>query len=261
MTNLFNMYHDAPQVDISGQLTTLRREERDRDAKNWQGSKDLLRGVASDTIRKDYKNGISWDDGVKSADDSFKRQYDRMMSVDPQAAAQLREDYQAERTRRLNAEVANQYKSGYSGAGGEIQSLEAEIQALEAEIQADEKAAQAQANSEQEAGKMEGYTATPPDVDVIEVATRDGLMKKATPELYGQQGRAEEQIQGYTPEPTGLRAFYGAYPEPAVYPLAPDRVPSATAMDPAPEEMPGPWAKGPGVTKKPFLQNLYGGMK
>lgn len=214
MANLFNMYHDAPQVDISGQLTTLRREEKDRRDKNWQGSKDLLRGVASDTIRKDYKDGISWDDGVKSADDSFKKQYDRMMSVDPQAAAQLREDYQAERTRRLNAEVAGQYKSGYSGAGGEIQALEQEIQALEAEIQGEELQAQAQANSAQEAGKMEGYTPTSQDAVITEVASRSDL-KKATPDLYAQQGRAEEQMQGYTPEATGLRAFYGAYPEPA----------------------------------------------
>ena len=257
MTNLFNMYQDAPQVDISGQLTTLRREEKDRRDKNWQGSKDLLRGVASDTIRKDYKNGISWDNGVKSADDSFKKQYDRMMSVDPQAAAQLREDYQAERTRRLNAEVAGQYKSGYSGAGGEIQALEQEIQALEAEIQADELQAQAQANSAQEAGKMEGYTPTSPDAHITEVAPRNEL-KKATPELYAQQGRAEEQIQGYAPEATGLRAFYGAHPEPVMYPLAPDRVPSATALDPAPEETPGPWAKGLGMPKKPSFQNLYG---
>ena len=214
MANLFNMYQDTPQVDISGQLTTLRREEKDRRDKNWQGSKDLLRGVASDTIRKDYKNGISWDDGVKSADDSFKKQYDRMMSVDPQAAAQLREDYQAERTRRLNAEVAGQYKSGYSGAGGEIQALEQEIQALEAEIQADELQAQAQANSAQAATKMEGYTPTSQDAVITEVASRNDL-KKATPELYAQQASAEEQMQGYTPEATGLRAFYGTYPEPA----------------------------------------------
>ena len=257
MSNLFNMYHDAPQVDISGTLAQLRRGEKDRTDANWKGSKDLLRGVASDTIRKDYKDGISWDNGVKSADDSFKKQYDRMMSVDPQAAAQLREDYQAERTRRLNAEVAGAYKSKSEGVSGEIQALEQEIQDLEAEIQADEKAAQAQANSAQEAGKMEGYTPTSPDADVIEVASRNDL-KKATPDLYAQQGRAEEQIQGYAPAATGLRSFYGAYPEPVVYPLAPDRVPSATALDPAPEETPGPWAKGPGMPKKPSLQNLYG---
>ena len=218
MTNLFNMYHDAPQVDISGQLTTLRREEKDRRDKNWQGSKDLLRGVASDTIRKDYKDGISWDDGVKSADESFKRQYDRMMIADPQAAAQLREDYLAERTRRLNAEVATAYKSKAEGVAGDIQALEQEIQALEADIQGEElqaqQAAQAQANGAQEASKMEGYTSTSPDAHINEVASRNDL-KKATPDLYAQQGRAEEQIQGYAPTPaaTGLRAFYGSYPD------------------------------------------------
>ena len=257
MASLLNMYSSPSAPDISGDLRNLRQEERDRDAKNWKGSKDLLRGVATDTIRKDYKDGISRDNGVKSADDSFKKQYDRMMSVDPAAAAQLKEDYQAERTRRLNAEVADRYEKGYSGAGGEIQALEQEIQALEAEIQADADAAQAQANSAQEAGKMEGYTPASQDTVITEVASRNDL-KKATPDLYAQQGRAEEQIQGYTPEATGLRAFYGTYPEPVVYPLAPDRVPSATALDPAPEETPGPWAKGLGMPKKPSLQNLYG---
>ena len=218
MASLIDMYSSSEAPDISGSLRSLRQEERDRDAKNWKGSQDLLRGVASDTIRKDYRNGISWDDGVKSADESFKKQYDRMMSVDPQAAAQLREDYQAERTRRLNAEVASAYKSKSEGVAGDIQALEQEIQALEAEIQADEKAAadaaQAQANSAQEAGKMEGYTATPPDAHINEVASRNDL-KKATPDLYAQQGRAEEQIQGYAPTPaaTGLRAFYGSYPD------------------------------------------------
>ena len=64
---------------------------------------------------------------------------------------------------------------------------------------------------------MEGYTPTSPDANIIEVASRNDIkdMKKATPELYAQQGRAEEQIQGYTPEATGLRAFYGTYPEQA----------------------------------------------
>ena len=254
MATLFNMYQDTPRTDISGQLTTLRREEKDRRDKNWQGSKDLLRGAAVDSIRKDYKNGISWDNGVKSADDSFKKQYDRMMVADPQAAAQLREDYQAERTRRLNAEVADRYEKGYSGAGGEIQALEQEIQALEAEIQADELQAQQAAQEE-----------------VDRKAAEEAQL------LSNEQARKDStaQMQGYTPEPqqptgipgtpgqenAGLRAFYGTYPEPVVYPLAPDRVPSATALDPTPEELPGPWAKGPGMPKKPSLQNFYGGMK
>ena len=246
MSNLFNMYHDAPQVDISGQLTTLRREEKDRRDKNWQGSKDLLRGVASDTIRKDYKNGISWDDGVKSADDSFKKQYDRMMSVDPQAAAQLREDYQAERTRRLNAEVAGRYKSGRSGAGGEIPALEAEIQALEAEIQADEKAA---------AG-----------------AAQDEVDRKAAEEaqlLSNERARKDStaQMQGYTPEPqqptgipgapgqenAGLRAFYGAYPD------APPQ--EALPMPRSGMQTPQDEAEAYGMKGYRPLNAWYGGMK
>ena len=257
MATLFNMYQDTPRTDISGQLTQLRREEKDRTDTNWKGSKDLLRGAAVASIRKDYKNGISWDDGVKSADESFKRQYDRMIVADPAAAQQLREDYLAERTKRVNAEIAAAYKSKSEGVSNDIQALEQEIQALEADIQGEELQAQAQANGAQEAGKMAGYTPTAQDTVITEVASRNDL-KKATPELYTQQGQAEEQMQGYTPEPTGLRAFYGGFPEPVVYPLAPDRVPSATALDPAPEETPGPWAKGPGMPKKPFLQNLYG---
>ena len=216
MATLFNMYADTPTIDISGQLTTLRREEKDRTDKNWQGSKDLLRGAAVASIRKDYKNGISWDEGVKSADESFKRQYDRMMVADPAAAAQLREDYLAERTRRLNAEVAAAYKSKSEGVSGDIKDLEQEIMRLESEIQGEElqaqQAAQAQANSAQEASEMEGYTPTSPDAHITEVASTADL-KKATPELYGQQARAEEQMQGYTPAVTGLRSFYGAYPE------------------------------------------------
>lgn len=221
MATLFNMYQDTPRTDISGQLTQLRREEKDRTDTNWKGSKDLLRGAAVASIRKDYKNGISWDDGVKSADESFKRQYDRMMIADPQAAAQLREDYLAERTRRLNAEVAAAYKSKSEGVSGDIKSLEQEIMQLESDIQGEElraqQAAQAQANSAQEAGKMEGYTPTSQDAVITEAASRSDL-KKATPDLYAQQGRAEEQMQGYAPAPqeaTGLRAFYGTYPEPA----------------------------------------------
>ena len=205
--SLSSMYMDTPTAEISGTIANLRKEEADKKARNWKSAQDLLRGAAVDSIRKDYKDGISWDNGVQSADDSFKRQYERLMAVDPAAAQQLREDYLAERTKRVNAEVAGQYKSGYSGAGGEIQDLEREIQALEAEIQADEKAAA-------EAAKMEGYTPTSPDASITEVASRNDL-KKATPELYAQQASAEEQMQGYTPEATGLRAFYGAYPEPA----------------------------------------------
>lgn len=141
MASLIDMYSSSAAPDISGDLRNLRQEERDRDAKNWKGSKDLLRGVASDTIRKDYKNGISWDNGVKSADDSFKKQYDRMMSVDPQAAAQLKADYQLERSRRLNSEVAAAYGAGTKAVEGDIAGLEAEIARLESEV-ADEEAAE-----------------------------------------------------------------------------------------------------------------------
>lgn len=153
MASLIDMYSSSSAPDISGDLRNLRQEERDRNAKNWQGSKDLLRGVASDTIRKDYKDGISWDNGVKSADDSFKKQYDRMMSVDPQAAAQLREDYQAERTRRLNAEVAAAYGAGTKAVDGDIAAIEAEIARLESEVADEEAAAKESARLEAEASK------------------------------------------------------------------------------------------------------------
>lgn len=253
MANLFDMYQDTPATDISWQLTQLRREEKDRTDANWKGSKDLLRGAAVESIRKDFKNGISWDNGVKSADESFKRQYDRMMIADPQAAAQLREDYQAERTKRLNAEVAGQYKSGYSGAGGEIQALEQEIQALEAEIQADE--LQAQQAAQEEVDRKAAEEA--------QLLSNEQARKDSTQQMQGYRPNTPDQQPPVAPVSTeqataGLRAFYGTYPEPVVYPLAPDRVPSATALDPAPEETPGPWANGLGMPKKPSLQNLYG---
>lgn len=234
MASLIDMYSSSEAPDISGSLRSLRQEERDRNAKNWQGSRDLLRSVATDTIRKDYKDGISWDDGVKSADDSFKRQYDRMMSVDPAAAAQLREDYLAERTKRVNSEIADKYQGATSKVNADIQAIEQEIMRLESEIQSEEteieQAAQAEANSSREADKMVGYTSTSPDT-VINVAPND--LKKATPELYAQQGRAEQQMSGYTPEPTGLRSFYGDFSNPAVSSLPSPRSGVQTPQDEA----------------------------
>ena len=228
MATLFNMYADTPQVDISGTLAQLRREEKDRTDANWKGSKDLLRGAAVESIRKDFKNGISWDNGVQSADDSFKRQYERMMVADPVAAQQLREDYLAERTRRLNAEVADRYEKGYSGAGGEIQALEQEIQALEAEIQADELQAQQAAQEE-----------------VDRKAAEEAQL------LANEQARKDstQQMQGYTPEPqqptgtpgapgqenAGLRAFYGAYPEPDPQAALPEPRSGMQAQQESPE--------------------------
>ena len=52
MASLIDMYSSSEAPDISGSLRSLRQEERDRDAKNWQGSKDLLRSVATDDDRK-----------------------------------------------------------------------------------------------------------------------------------------------------------------------------------------------------------------
>lgn len=153
MASLIDMYSSSEAPDISGSLRSLRQEERDRDARNWQGSRDLLRSVATDTIRKDYKDGISWDGGVKSADDSFKRQYDRMMSVDPAAAAQLKADYQLERSRRLNAEVAAAYGAGAKAVDGDIAGLEAEIARLESEVAAEEADERESARLEDEASK------------------------------------------------------------------------------------------------------------
>jgi hypothetical protein len=138
------MYQDTPAVDVSGALSQIRREDKARTDENWKGSKDLLRGAAVASIRKDYKDGISWDEGVKSADESFKRQYERMMVADPAAAQQLRQDYLAERTKRLNAEVAGEYKSKASKVSSDIQALEQEIQALEQDIRAEETATQTQ---------------------------------------------------------------------------------------------------------------------
>ena len=132
------MYSASPGVDISGDLRSLRQEERDRDAKNWKGSRDLLRSVATDAIRKDYGDGLAWDESVESADATFKKQYERLMSVDPTAAAQLKADYAAERGRRVNAEVSSAYEDGANVVGGDIAAIEAEIARLESEVAAEE---------------------------------------------------------------------------------------------------------------------------
>lgn len=205
MATLFNMYQDTPRTDISGQLAQLRREEGDRADANWKGSKDLLRGAAVASIRKDYKNGISWDEGVKSADESFKRQYDRMIVADPQAAAQLREDYLAERTKRLNAEVAAAYKSKSEGVSGDIKALEQEIMQLESEIQGEEMQAQQAAQAEVDSKAAED----------AQLLANNEAMVSSTAQMQGYRPNTPVAPVSTEQATAGLRSFYGSFPEPA----------------------------------------------
>lgn len=197
MTSLFNMYQDTPQVDISGTLANLRKEEKDRRDKNWQGSKDLLRGAATDAIRSKYADQIEWDKGVDHADEVFKVQYERLMAVDPQAAAQLAQEYKAEREKRINKVTADAYKAREEDPS--LQALEAEIAALQASIQTGEAKAQEEKQN-------------------AEYFRQEELR---APQEEAMQGY-NPGMQGYTPQPgansapqalgSGLRSFYGAYP-------------------------------------------------
>lgn len=210
MATLFNMYADTPQVDISGTLAQLRREEKDSTDANWKGSKDLLRGAAVESIRKDFKNGISWDNGVQSADDSFKRQYERMMVADPAAAQQLREDYLAERTKRVNQEIADKYQGAASKVNADIQAIEQEIMRLESEIQSEEteikQAAQAEADRK--------------DAEEAQLLANNEARVSSTLQMQGYHPNTPDQQPPVIPVATeqtapGLRSFYGSFPDPA----------------------------------------------
>jgi hypothetical protein len=192
---------DTPKVDISSTLANLRKEESDRKAKNWKSAQDLLRGAATDAIRSKYADQIDWEQGVEYADKVFKVQYERLMAVDPQAAAQLAQEYKVEREKRVNKQVSDAYKRQEEDP--ELKALEAEIVALGSSIQAEEVESKRQESlraTQEEA--MQGYTTVPnpeafPEANVANIQA---------------QGRAETQMQGYRPEVSGLRSFYGATP-------------------------------------------------
>lgn len=196
---LSSLYMDTPRVDISGTIANLRKEESDRKAKNWKSAQDLLRGAATDSIRSKYADQIDWEQGVEYADKVFKQQYERLMAVDPQAAAQLAQEYKVEREKRVGKEISDAYKRQEEDP--ELKALEAEIAALGASIQSEEVESQRQESlraPQEEA--MQGYT---PKAQV------DAFPEANVPNIQA-QGRAETQMQGYRPESTGLRSFYGS---------------------------------------------------
>lgn len=198
---LSSLYMDTPRVDISSTIANLRKEESDRKAKNWKSAQDLLRGAATDAIRSKYADQIDWEQGVEYADKVFKAQYERLMAVDPQAAAQLAQEYKVEREKRVGKEISDAYKRQEEDP--ELKALEAEIAALGASFQAEESEAKRQESlREPQEEVMQGYTPVPnpeafPEANVADIQA---------------QGRAETQMQGYRPEASGLRSFYGATP-------------------------------------------------
>ena len=201
--SLSSMYMDTPTAEISGTIANLRKEEADKKSRNWKSAQDLLRGAAVDSIRSTYADQIDWDQGVQNADKVFKVQYDRMMAVDPQAAAQLASEYKIEREKRISKAVSDAYKSQSTAQDPELKKLEDEILALQSSIQSSELQ---QKNSEQAAAQIQGYL---PEGAI-------GVGKKADPAAYASQAAAEEQMQGYTPDlpSTGLRSFYGSFQTP-----------------------------------------------
>lgn len=236
--SLSSMYMDTPTTEISGTIANLRKEEADKKARNWKSAQDLLRGAAVDSIRGKYADQIDWEQGVQNADKVFKVQYERLMAVDPQAAAQLAQEYNVEREKRINKEVAAAYKT--SDVDQSLKTMEDEIAALSASIQSDEIKAQ---QSEAAAQHMQGY--------LPEGAT--GVGKKADPAAYAAQADAEEQMQGYAPAPTGLRSFYGDFSSPAAPAQQPLHSPRSGVRTPQSE------AEAYGMTGYRPLSAMYGG--
>lgn len=228
---LSTMYMDTPRVDVSGTIAGLRKEEADRKAKNWKSAQDLLRGAATDAIRSKYADQIDWEQGVEYADKVFKVQYERLMAVDPQAAAQLAQEYKAEREKRINKQISDAYKRQEEDP--ELKALEAEIAALQASIQTGEAKAQEEKQN-------------------AEYFRQEELR---APQEEAMQGY-NPGMQGYTPQPgansapqalgSGLRSFYGAYPSP---PKTPG------------EELVGKYMQQGAGTKirPPYLTDIYEG--
>lgn len=207
---LASLYMDTPKVDISGTIAGLRREESDRKAKNWKSAQDLLRGAATDAIRSKYADQIDWDQGVEHADKVFKVQYERLMAVDPQAAAQLAQEYKVEREKRINKQVSDAYKAREEDL--ELKALEAEIAALGASIQSEEIETKRQESlraPQEEA--MQGYK---PESTVYkdETGITQSAQRHAEFQKYDRAARARERVvsrqedlmYGYRPNDAGM---------------------------------------------------------
>lgn len=209
---LSSLYMDTPRVDISGTLANLRKEESDRKAKNWKSAQDLLRSAATDAIRSKYADQIEWDKGIEHADKVFKVQYERLMAVDPQAAAQLAEEYKVEREKRINKLVSDSYERKEEDP--ELKALEAEIAALGSSIQiqeqreqqiqrqAEQMAPESEAASEQMKGYRPASTVYQDEDETYQSAESHAAFPKATRaarKTEAQVGKAEDLMYGYTP--------------------------------------------------------------
>lgn len=208
--SLSSMYMDTPTAEISGTIANLRKEEADRKSRNWKSAQDLLRGAAVDSIRSKYADQIDWNQGVQNADKVFKVQYERLMAVDPAAAQQLREDYLAERTKRVNHEIADKYQGATSKVNADIKAIEQEIMQLESEIQGEELQAQQAAQDEVDRKAAEE----------AQLLSNEQARKDSTQQMQGYRPNTPDQQPPVAPVSTeqataGLRSFYGTYPEPA----------------------------------------------
>ena len=143
---------------------------------------------------------------MKNADTVFKKQYDRMMSVDPAAAAQLKEDYQAERSRRVNSEVAAAYGAGAEAVEGDIAGLEAEIARLESEVADEEAAEEADAR---ESARLEDEASTAVPLLPGQVPS-EGPLSDQTPLTAPWSSPIDEFMpREQPPMRFGLNAIYG----------------------------------------------------
>ena len=191
MARLFDMYMDTPTANISGELRALRGEQEQKKQRNFNAANTLLRDAAVERQRGRYQTDMESASDVANADKVFERNYQRVLSIDPQNAAQMLTDYQRERARRVNAEIAKAYNGGAAG-GDEIASLESELAALRESIAQEEATA---ARSLEESEQMEGY---------LPEGAR-GVGRRADPAAYAAQAQAEEQMAGYSP----LKHMYG----------------------------------------------------
>ena len=124
MARLFDMYMDAPRVDVSGTLQGLRAEQTQRTGRNLDKANRFLRGSASDFALDKATQSIGRAGSVSDLDSSFQSQYNKMLSLDPQKAQELKKAYEARKGSLIGSEVAGAY------SGAEADKLKAGAEAL-----------------------------------------------------------------------------------------------------------------------------------
>lgn len=221
---LSSLYMDTPRVDISGTLANLRKEESDRKAKNWKSAQDLLRGAATDAIRSKYADQIDWEQGVEYADKVFKVQYERLMAVDPQAAAQLAQEYKIEREKRVNKQISDAYKRQEEDP--ELKALEAEIASLQANIQASE-SQQVINKAAENAGITDGMTTSIPDTrsEVETPVTLSNVGNAVPPGALLQMYRDRPVVQETVPSTATNTLSMNRSPANIIPPVSPTGIP------------------------------------